>query len=117
MAQALLRSAVVKSLSDLQVANKQEDLARRVMLKFNVRLDYSVKRFICHGCKKLIVPGVNARVRLAGGRPKMLRITCLDCGYVNRKVLSRRSPPPIHGTRGSPRASGPSNLKYSEPRD
>lgn len=88
VAHTLLSSAVGKSIHDLEIAKKQQELARRVMLSFNVRLDYSMRRFICHGCKKLIVPGVNARVRLRGGKPRMLRVTCLECGHVNRKVLS-----------------------------
>jgi len=89
-ARSLITSAVAKSSHSLETARKQEELARRVMLRFNVRLDYSLRRFICHGCKRLIVPGVNARVRLAGGKPKVLRVTCLECGHVNRKVISRQ---------------------------
>ncbi len=56
------------------------------MLKFNVRYDWRLKRFFCHGCKGLLYPGLNARVRL--GRTRMLLVTCADCGYVNRKKLS-----------------------------
>ena len=88
-AQALLELAVGKSASDLELARAQGDLARRVMLKFNVRLDYSMKRFLCHGCKKLLVPGANARVRLGrAGKTRVLRVTCLECGHVNRKLLT-----------------------------
>ncbi len=86
---ALLSTALRTSATDLALARSQAKLARKVMLRFNVRLDYSFRRFICHGCKKLIVPGVNARVRLGHGRTKVLRITCLECGRVNRKILGR----------------------------
>jgi RNase P subunit RPR2 len=79
VAEELLEKAVSTAGRDLKLA--------RVMLKFNVRLDWSRKRFYCHGCKRLIVPGVNARVRLAGGGQKVLRLTCLECGHVNRKVI------------------------------
>jgi ribonuclease P protein subunit RPR2 len=48
-----------------------------------------LKRFVCHGCKKLVVPGVNARVRVGRGKPPVLRITCLGCGRVNRKILKQ----------------------------
>lgn len=89
VARELLNSAVNKSVSDPELAKKQVKLARRVMLRFNVRFDYSLKRFVCHGCKGLIVPGVNARVRLAGGKPKVLLATCLECGHVNRKIISQ----------------------------
>jgi len=87
VAEQLLEKAVSTAGRDLRLAREQAELARRVMLKFNVRLDWSRKRFYCHGCKRLIVPGVNARVRLAGGGQKVLRLTCLECGHVNRKVI------------------------------
>jgi len=85
----LLTSAATKSVHDPELARKQGELARRVMLRFNVRFDYSLKRFFCHGCKGLIIPGVNARVRLGGGKPKVLLVTCLECGHVNRKIISQ----------------------------
>jgi len=84
---SLLNTSIKTSMKDIALARRQAELARKVMLRFNVRLDYSLKRFICHGCKKLIVPGVNARVRLGHGKPPTLRITCLECGRVNRKIL------------------------------
>lgn len=83
----LIESAVGLSHTDPAVAREQAALARRVKLKFNVRLDPSLTRFTCRGCKGLLVPGVNARVRLGHGKRKVLRVTCADCGHVNRKIL------------------------------
>jgi ribonuclease P protein subunit RPR2 len=85
----LTESAVNLSHTDLELAREQAALARRVKLRFNVRLDPSMRRFTCHGCKGLLVPGVNARVRLGHGKQTMLHITCADCGHVNRKIVSR----------------------------
>ncbi|MDG6898530.1 MAG: RNase P subunit [Nitrososphaerota archaeon] len=86
-AKDLLGLSVRTASKDAALASLQAELARKVLLRFNVRLGYSLKRFICHGCKRLIVPGVNARVRLGHGKPPALRITCLGCGHVNRKIL------------------------------
>ena len=83
----LTESAVALSHSDPAMAKRQAALARKVKLKFNVRLDPSLRAFTCRGCKGLLVPGVNARVRLGHGKPTVIRATCLDCGHVNRKVL------------------------------
>ena len=83
----LLSTSVRTAAADKELASKQAELARKVMLRFNVRLDFALRRFVCHGCKKLIVPGVNARVRLGHGKPLAVRITCLECGRVNRKIL------------------------------
>ena len=58
------------------------------MLKFNVRYDWSLKRFFCHGCKGLLYPGVNARVRLGPGQdpPGHLRRVRLRKQEENRKA-------------------------------
>lgn len=84
----LTESAVSLSRTNLALAKEQAALARKVRLRFNVRLDPSLKRFTCRGCKSLLVPGVNARVRLGHGRPTIMRITCADCGHVNRKIVA-----------------------------
>jgi RNase P subunit RPR2 len=83
----LIELATLTAGTDLELAKEQAALARRIMLKFNVRYAWSTRRFYCHGCKGLILPGLNARVRL--GPDKILRLTCSDCGYVNRKKLSK----------------------------
>jgi RNase P subunit RPR2 len=85
----LTESSVILARRNLAMAKEQAALARRVRLRFNVRLDPSLKRYTCRGCKSLIVPGVNARVRLGHGRPAVIRITCSECGRVNRKILRR----------------------------
>jgi RNase P subunit RPR2 len=71
---------------DLDLAKQQAALARRLMLRYNVRFGWNLRRLFCHGCKGLMVPGVNARVRLAGG---MVLTTCASCGHVNRKSLEQ----------------------------
>lgn len=81
----LIELAVATAPRDLELARAQASLARSVMLKFNVRYDWRLRRFFCHGCKELLYPGINARVRL--GSDKMLLLTCADCGHVNRKKI------------------------------
>ena len=83
----LTESAVALSHTDPEVAREQAALARKVRLKFNVRLDPLLARFTCRGCKGLLVPGVNARVRLGHGKETIIRVTCADCGHVNRKII------------------------------
>jgi ribonuclease P protein subunit RPR2 len=83
----LTESAVDLSHTDPAVAREQAALARKVKLKFNVRPGPELRPFTCRGCKGLLVPGVNARVRLGHGKTTVLRVTCADCGHVNRKVV------------------------------
>lgn len=88
IAQGLIETAVATASQDLQLAKSQASLARKIILKFNLRFDWRLRRFYCHGCKGLIFPGRNARVRL--GPHRILLITCADCNYVNRKKLRAR---------------------------
>jgi len=83
----LTESAVNLSHTNPAIAREQAALARKVKLRFNVRLDPSITRFTCRGCKGLLVPGVNARVRLGHGKDTIIRVTCADCGHVNRRVV------------------------------
>ncbi len=83
----LTESAVSLSHTNPAIAKEQAALARKVRLRFNVRLDPSLARFTCRGCKGLLVPGVNARVRLGHGKVTILRATCIQCGHTNRRVL------------------------------
>jgi len=85
----LTESSVTLAPKDLAMAKEQAALARRVRLRLNIRLEPSLKMYTCRGCKSLIVPGVNARVRLGHGKPAVIRITCTECGRVNRKILRR----------------------------
>lgn len=85
LARGLIEMAIITAGSDIALAREQASLARRIMLKFNIRYDWSLRRFYCHGCKGLILPGLNSRVRIGPG--KVLIMTCNDCGHVNRKRL------------------------------
>ena len=82
----LIELAVETAPGDIDLARAQASLAREVMLKFNVRFDWRLKRFFCHGCKGFLYPGVNARVRLAPN--KTLLVVCGDCGHTNRRKIT-----------------------------
>jgi RNase P subunit RPR2 len=85
-ARTLLQLSVFTSYDDLGLAKRQAALARKLMLRYNIRFGWNLRRFFCHGCKELMVPGVNARVRLAKG---MILTTCASCGRVNRKTVKQ----------------------------
>jgi RNase P subunit RPR2 len=88
LAKEILQYAINNARDDYEVANKLTQAVRRILMKFNLRLGYEWRRFICHGCKNLIVPGVNARVRISSQRRAVIT-TCLSCGKVNRKILGQ----------------------------
>jgi RNase P subunit RPR2 len=83
-AKKLIELSTSTAREDLGLAKEQAALARKLLLKYNVRFGWELKRFYCHGCKELLVPGVNARVRVAGG---YVLTTCAGCGRINKKSL------------------------------
>ncbi|MGP3668255.1 MAG: ribonuclease P protein component 4 [Candidatus Bathyarchaeota archaeon] len=69
---------------DEGLAQRYVDLARRVSMKSRVRIPRKWKIFICRGCKKLMIPGLNCRVRVQRRRNPHVALTCLMCGHVKR---------------------------------
>jgi len=65
-------------------------LARRLGMRYKIRLPRQFRGLICRNCKRLIVPGVNARVRLQQRREPHVAITCLECGGQRRIPLRTR---------------------------
>lgn len=83
----LIANALETAKSDPELAQKQASLAKRISMKFRVRLPYEIRQLYCKKCKRFIVPGRDARVRVGRTSTKMVRITCLSCGHVYRKII------------------------------
>lgn len=83
----LVRNALENVRTDPALAQKQARLAKRISTKFRVRLPYEIRQLYCKRCKKFIVPGEAARVRVGRTSVKAVRITCLNCGHVYRKII------------------------------
>ncbi len=62
-------------------ARRYVDLARRLGMRYNVRVPAEYKRRFCKACLAYLVPSVNARVRVGRGR---VVVTCLVCGAIQR---------------------------------
>lgn len=82
----LLANAIETAKNDTVLAKRQAEIARQICLKYNLRRQYYDKQLFCRKCKKFIIPGVSSRVRL-GYKPKAVKITCLECGYIYRKII------------------------------
>ncbi len=64
-------------------ANRYVELARRISMRYNVRIPKDLKRKYCKYCYGYLVPGVNCIVR-ANSKQKVMEIKCLNCGKVMR---------------------------------
>jgi len=58
------------------LAHKYAKKARRVALKYKVKLPLNIKRRICKNCHSFLVPGKNLRVRTRKGH---VVYYCLEC--------------------------------------
>jgi len=75
-------------------ARRYVELARRLGMRYNVRMPPPFKRSFCKKCLAFLLPAVSARVRVGRGR---VVVTCISCGAVQRypyrseQVSRRRS--------------------------
>ena len=66
---------------DKNLANKRIKLARRIAMKFNIRLRSELKRKFCKHCYSYLKPGINLRTRL---KDKKIVYYCLECKKFTR---------------------------------
>ncbi|NQU98059.1 ribonuclease P [Candidatus Woesearchaeota archaeon] len=67
-----------------ELADRYVDLARKIAMKFKVRLKSEYKRKFCKHCYKYLRSGVNARVRTQSGK---LVYSCFSCKKFSRFTL------------------------------
>ena len=58
-------------------------LARKIGMRYNVRMTKSQKRRICKYCNSYLVPGYNSRVRTDRSKRSVV-VTCLVCRKITR---------------------------------
>lgn len=64
-------------------AKRYVQLAKKIGLRYNVRLTKPQKRSFCKKCNALLVPGYSSTVRL-DSKTKTLTIKCLNCKNIFR---------------------------------
>ncbi|MHA1338920.1 MAG: ribonuclease P protein component 4 [Promethearchaeota archaeon] len=71
-----------------ELANRYVIHARNYSMAAQVRIPKKYKRYICHKCKKLMVPGYSCRIRIKSckGRGSHLIITCLNCNNIIHQI-------------------------------
>jgi len=72
-----------------EISRRQIEVARRILLKFNIRLPYPYKLFFCNKCKSPIIPGVDSKIRICHVPKLHVKIVCLKCGGVYRKFVAK----------------------------
>lgn len=66
---------------DSKLSDKYVKIARRIAMKYKIRLPSKLKKQFCKNCHKFLVPGVNCRVRIHKHR---IIYYCFSCKHFMR---------------------------------
>ncbi len=66
---------------DLKLARRYLELARRIGMRYTVRIPQDLKMITCKGCMTPLLPGITGRFRQRNGNTV---ITCIECGRIKR---------------------------------
>jgi ribonuclease P protein subunit RPR2 len=72
--------------NNLPRATRYVDLARRIGMRYNVRIPGKFKRKYCKHCHSFLLPGENSRVRIRGGR---IIVFCENCNQYMRMPIAQ----------------------------
>ncbi len=72
---------------DAKLADRYVQLARKIGMRFNVRISKMLRRRFCRECYAYLKPGLTCRQRTKNG---IVQITCLRCSHINRYPMGKR---------------------------
>jgi ribonuclease P protein subunit RPR2 len=83
----LFTNAVSNARLEPDLAERQALLAKKISMKYKIKMPYEIRSCFCKKCKKFIVPGINSRVRIGRSNVKSIRVTCNFCTHTYRKII------------------------------
>jgi len=84
----LFNNAILNTKNNPGLAQKQAEIAKKISMKFKIKMPFEISSSFCKKCKKFIPPGIASKIRL-GSKPKSIRITCSYCNHTYRKIISQ----------------------------
>jgi len=72
----LFKEAATAFKEDKKLANRYIQLARKISMKYKVRIPSNLKKKFCKHCHSYLKPSINCRVRL---QKKKVIYYCLEC--------------------------------------
>ncbi|MBI2498756.1 ribonuclease P [Candidatus Woesearchaeota archaeon] len=85
--ETLFNEAKKSSKNNLELANRYVTLARKISMKYKVKIPLGYKRFICKYCYSYLIPGRTLRARV---KNKKLIYYCTNCKKIKRYPFSKR---------------------------
>ena len=93
----LFNTAIDTFETEPELAQYYVNLARKVGMRYQVRIPTEFRRMICRGCKGFILPGRNCVVRIRQERETHVVLTCLRCGkHMRMPIKCKKQPKKIH---------------------
>ena len=86
--QILFYNALSNAKNNPRLAERQAEIAKKISMKFKIKMPFEISSSFCKKCKKFIPPGIASKIRL-GSKPKSIRITCSYCNHTYRKIISQ----------------------------
>jgi ribonuclease P protein subunit RPR2 len=83
----LIDNALREVKDNEKLSQSYANLALKIAMRVRIRMPYFIRQLFCRKCKQFIVPGINSRVRIGRTRVKSIRITCMKCNHVYRKII------------------------------
>ena len=83
----LIENALREIQNDEKLSQSYARLARKIAMRVRIRMPYMIRQLFCRNCKEFIVPGFNSRIRIGRAKVKSIRITCMKCNHVYRKLI------------------------------
>ena len=84
----LFNNALSNAKNNPGLAQRQAEIAKKISMKFKIKMSFEINSSFCKKCKKFIPPGIASKIRL-GSKPKSIRITCSYCNHTYRKIISQ----------------------------
>ena len=84
----LFDNAVSNARKNPKLAEQQAQIARKISMRFKIKMPWQIRQSFCKKCKKFIAPGIASKIRL-GSKPKSITITCSYCNHTYRKIISQ----------------------------
>tara|TARA_B100000686_G_scaffold302358_1_gene338362 strand:- start:626 stop:925 length:300 start_codon:yes stop_codon:yes gene_type:complete len=84
----LFNNAIINAKSNPELAQKQAEIAKKISMKFKIKMPFEIRASFCKNCKKFIPPGLASKIRL-GSKPKSIRVTCTYCNHTYHKIISQ----------------------------
>ena len=64
----------------------KKNIERIATERIDILMDNALREI--NNDEKFIVPGVNSRIRIGRSKEKCIRITCMKCNHVYRKIIA-----------------------------